>query len=701
MQGQALPGFRDFYPDELALRNHIFATWREVARRYGFQEYDGPPLEPLELYTDKSGEEIVQQLYAFDDKGGRKVALRPEMTPTLARMVGAHAQALKKPIRWFSIPQLFRYERQQRGRLREHFQLNMDILGEASPLADAELIAAAIDIMRAFGLGPRDVQVRMSDQRVLRTLLLGRGLSEGQLGAAFEAIDKSERVPREGIAEILSKAGIGKRETDAVFEIAALRGLDAALSALGKVKGGEEAGEPLRQAVGALQAMGLGDFVAVDLTIVRGLAYYTGIVFEQFDTGKSLRAVCGGGRRGGGAGLEGGHRGTSAHREARSGILPLMAQAQKITPRAKDFSEWYNDVVMQAELADYSPVRGCMVIRPHGYRLWELMQQALDEMFKATGHQNAYFPLFIPMSFLAKEAEHVEGFAKEVALVTHTRLKATGKAGAQAVMPDPESALEEPLVVRPTSETIIYAMFAKWIQSYRDLPLLMNQWCNIVRWEFRTRLFLRTTEFLWQEGHTAHATEAEAEAEARQMLGVYRKFQEDWMAMPVITGRKTESEKFAGALRTYALEALMQDNKALQAGTSHNLGQNFARAFNLQYQTAAGGLEYAWNTSWGVSTRMIGGLVMTHSDDNGLVCPPRLAPVQVAIVPIWKSEEERGQVSGVGGQVKAELEQAGIRVELDARDSLKPGAKYFEWEAKGVPLRLELRPRGVAAGPVA
>ena len=355
---------------------------------------------------------------------------------------------------------------------------------------------------------------------------------------------------------------------------------------------------------------------------------------------------------------------------------------------------------MQAELADYSPVRGCMVIRPHGYRIWELMQDALDAMFKATGHKNAYFPLFIPMSFLAKEAEHVEGFAKEVALVTHTRLRATGKEGAVAIEVDPESKLEEPLVVRPTSETIIYAMFAKWVQSYRDLPLLLNQWCNIVRWEFRTRLFLRTTEFLWQEGHTAHATEAEAEAEARQMLGVYRKFQEDWMAVPVITGRKTESEKFAGALRTYALEALMQDNKALQAGTSHNLGQNFAKAFNLQYQTAAGGLEYAWNTSWGVSTRMIGGLVMTHSDDNGLVCPSRLAPVQVAIVPIWKSEEERDQVSGVGDQVKTELEKAGFRVELDLRDTMKPGAKYFEWEAKGVPLRLEIGPRDVAAGQV-
>src|SRR6267154_2312023 len=296
MQGQALPGFRDFYPDELALKNHIFATWREVARRYGFQEYDGPPLEPLELYTDKSGEEIVQQLYAFEDKGGRKVALRPEMTPTLARMVGAHAQALKKPIRWFSIPQLFRYERQQRGRLREHFQLNMDILGEASPLADAELIAAAIDIMRAFGFGPADVQARVSDRRVLRTLLLGRGLTEGQFGAAFAAIDKSERVPREGIAEILAKVGIARREASIVFEVANLRSIETVTAALAKVEGGEEAGEPLRQAVGALEAMGLGEFIAVDLTIVRGLAYYTGIVFELFDTGESLRAICGGGR---------------------------------------------------------------------------------------------------------------------------------------------------------------------------------------------------------------------------------------------------------------------------------------------------------------------------------------------------------------------------------------------------------------------
>ncbi|HEV8305406.1 MAG TPA: proline--tRNA ligase [Gemmatimonadales bacterium] len=377
-----------------------------------------------------------------------------------------------------------------------------------------------------------------------------------------------------------------------------------------------------------------------------------------------------------------------------------MAQAQKITPRAKDFAEWYGDVIMQAQLADYSPVRGCMVIRPHGYRIWELMQGALDGMFKATGHRNAYFPLFIPMSFLAKEAEHVEGFAKEVALVTHTRLRATGKTGAGAIAVDPTSALEEPLVVRPTSETIIYAMFAKWIQSYRDLPLLLNQWCNVVRWELRTRLFLRTTEFLWQEGHTAHVDEADAEREARTILAIYRRFAEEWLAMPVLTGVKTESERFAGALRTYAIEALMQDNKAIQGGTSHNLGQNFAKAFGVQYQTAAGGLEHVWNTSWGVSTRLIGGLIMTHSDDNGLVAPPKVAPVQVVIVPIWKSEEERGQVSGVGGQVKADLEKAGVRVELDLRDNMKPGAKYFEWEALGVPVRLEIGPRDIAAGQV-
>jgi prolyl-tRNA synthetase len=374
-----------------------------------------------------------------------------------------------------------------------------------------------------------------------------------------------------------------------------------------------------------------------------------------------------------------------------------MTAAQQITPRARDFSAWYTDVIRQAELADYSPVRGCMVIRPHGYRIWELMQRALDDMFQATGHRNAYFPLFIPQSFLAKEAEHVEGFAKEVAVVTHTRLRATGKPGAQAVEPDPASRLEEPLVVRPTSETIIYAMFAKWIQSYRDLPLLLNQWANIVRWELRTRLFLRTTEFLWQEGHTAHATADEAEREARTILGLYRTFAEEWMAMPVLTGVKTDSEKFAGALRTYAIEALMQDNKALQAGTSHHLGQNFARAFEVRYQTAAGGLEYVWNTSWGVSTRLIGGLIMTHSDDHGLVLPPRLAPVQIVIVPIWKSAAERARVLELAERVRAGLAGAGLRVELDAREGLTPGAKYFEWEAKGAPLRVEIGPRDVAA----
>ncbi len=377
-----------------------------------------------------------------------------------------------------------------------------------------------------------------------------------------------------------------------------------------------------------------------------------------------------------------------------------MAQAKKITPRAQDFSEWYADVIEHAQLADYSPVRGAMVIRPNGYRIWELMQRALDDMLRATGHRNAYFPLFIPMSFLAKEAEHVEGFAKEVAVVTHTRLRATGKQGKDAIAVDPTSALEEPLVVRPTSETIIYAMYAKWIQSYRDLPLLLNQWVNIVRWELRTRPFLRTTEFLWQEGHTAHVDEADAEREARLILGIYRRFNEEWLAMPVLTGLKTESERFAGALRTYAIEALMQDNKAIQAGTSHNLGQNFAKAFNVQYQTAAGGLEYVWSTSWGVSTRLIGGLIMTHSDDNGLVAPPKLAPVQVVIVPIWKTDEEKTQVSGVGSRVKTDLEQAGLRVELDLRDTMKPGAKYFEWEAFGVPVRLEIGPRDLASGQV-
>jgi prolyl-tRNA synthetase len=326
-----------------------------------------------------------------------------------------------------------------------------------------------------------------------------------------------------------------------------------------------------------------------------------------------------------------------------------------------------------------------MVIRPQGYGIWERMQRALDDMFKATGHVNAYFPLFIPESFMHKEAEHVEGFAPETAVVTH----GGGKK------------LEEPLVVRPTSETIIYSMFAKWVQSYRDLPLLINQWANVVRWEMRTRLFLRTLEFLWQEGHTAHATHDEAEEEARRMLGVYRDFMEGWMAMPVVTGRKTESEKFAGALRTYALEAMMQDNKALQAGTSHNLGQNFAKAFDLTFQSETGSTEHAWNTSWGVSTRMIGGLIMTHGDDNGVQIPPLLAPIEMVIVPIYRSDEERTRVLEACDRLIGRLrdwerrDPGRIRVHLDARDGIKPGAKYYHWEMRGVPLRLELGPKDI------
>jgi prolyl-tRNA synthetase len=360
-----------------------------------------------------------------------------------------------------------------------------------------------------------------------------------------------------------------------------------------------------------------------------------------------------------------------------------MADDKKLTSRAEDFSAWYNEVVLRAELADYSPVRGCMVIRPAGYGIWERMQRALDDMFKATGHRNAYFPLFIPESFLRREAEHVEGFAPETAVVTH----GGGKK------------LEEPLVVRPTSETIIYAMFAKWVQSYRDLPLLVNQWANVVRWEMRTRLFLRTLEFLWQEGHTAHATHDEAEEEARRMLGVYRDFMEAWMAMPVITGQKTDSERFAGALRTYACEAMMQDNKALQAGTSHNLGQNFSKVFDLTFQSEGGGIEHAWNTSWGVSTRLVGGLVMTHGDDNGLRVPPLLAPTELVIVPIYRSDDDRSQVLEAATRIMDSMtnwerrDPGRIRMHLDDRPGVKPGAKYYEWELKGVPLRMELGPR--------
>ncbi len=359
------------------------------------------------------------------------------------------------------------------------------------------------------------------------------------------------------------------------------------------------------------------------------------------------------------------------------------ANDKKLTTRAEDFSAWYNEVVLRAELADYSPVRGCMVIRPDGYGIWERMQRALDDKFKATGHRNAYFPMLIPESFLHKEAAHVEGFAPEVAVVTH----GGGKK------------LDEPLIIRPTSETIIYSMFAKWVQSYRDLPLLINQWANVVRWELRTRLFLRTLEFLWQEGHTAHATHDEAEEEARRMLGVYRDFMEGWMAMPVVTGLKSDSERFAGALRTYSCEAMMQDNKALQAGTSHNLGQNFAKAFDLTFQAEHGGTEHAWNTSWGVSTRLIGGLVMTHGDDNGLRVPPLLAPTEMVIVPIYRSDEERAKVLEAADRIVGSLtawerrEPGRLRVHIDRRDGIKPGAKYYEWELRGVPIRMEIGPR--------
>lgn len=350
-----------------------------------------------------------------------------------------------------------------------------------------------------------------------------------------------------------------------------------------------------------------------------------------------------------------------------------------ITPRAEDYSRWYTDVVIQAKLADYSPVKGCMVIRPHGYAVWENIQKVLDRMFKETGHENAYFPLFIPESFLKKEKEHVEGFAPECAVVTH----GGGKK------------LEEPLMIRPTSETIIYSMYAKWIQSYRDLPILINQWANVVRWEMRTRLFLRTTEFLWQEGHTAHATYEEAEEEALKILGIYQKFSEDYMAIPVIKGIKTEKEKFAGALRTYAIETLMPDNRGLQAGTSHNLGQNFSKVFDVKFQNQDGDWEYVWQTSWGVSTRLVGALVMAHGDDNGLFLPPLLAPIQVIFIPIWKDENEKSTILECIEKIKGILQDKEIRVKYDIRDEVNPGWKFHEWELAGVPLRIELGPKEV------
>lgn len=376
--------------------------------------------------------------------------------------------------------------------------------------------------------------------------------------------------------------------------------------------------------------------------------------------------------------------------------------AEKITRRDKDYSQWYLDIVQHAGLAENSDVRGCMVIKPHGFAIWEKIQRALDRMFKDTGHVNAYFPLFIPKSFLAKEEQMAEGFAKECAVVTHYRLKAIAGKGVQV---DPEAKLEEELIIRPTSETIIWNTYRNWIQSYRDLPLLINQWCNVVRWEMRTRLFLRTAEFLWQEGHTAHATQAEAEEETRKILEVYKTFAEEWMAMPVLTGPKSDGQKFPGAVYTLCIEAMMQDRRALQAGTSHFLGQNFAKAFDVKFQNQERQLEYAWATSWGVSTRLVGGLIMTHSDDQGLVLPPRLAPIHVVIVPIFRKDEEKQAVCAAAQKLADSirnlppdpwLNYEPWSVKVDDREQFQPGFKFNEWEVKGVPIRVELGPKDLA-----
>ncbi|MBB5622176.1 prolyl-tRNA synthetase [Pedobacter cryoconitis] len=368
-----------------------------------------------------------------------------------------------------------------------------------------------------------------------------------------------------------------------------------------------------------------------------------------------------------------------------------------ITSKNEDYSQWYNDIVMKADLAEHSAVKGCMVIKPYGYSIWEKMQAVLDQKFKDTGHSNAYFPLFIPKSFFSKEAAHVEGFATECAVVTHYRLKNDGEGN---IIVDPEAKLEEELIVRPTSETIIWNTFRGWVQSYRDLPLLINQWANVVRWEMRTRLFLRTTEFLWQEGHTAHATSEEAVAETKQMLDVYADFAEKWMALPVVKGVKTANERFAGALDTYCIEALMQDGKALQAGTSHFLGQNFAKAFDVKFTNKEGKIEHVWASSWGVSTRMIGALIMAHSDDLGLVLPPMLAPIQVVIVPIYRNDDDFNNITAYVNELTPKLKKLGISVKYDNRDSQRPGFKFAEYELKGVPVRLAIGGRDLENGTV-
>jgi prolyl-tRNA synthetase len=372
--------------------------------------------------------------------------------------------------------------------------------------------------------------------------------------------------------------------------------------------------------------------------------------------------------------------------------------AKELTSRSENYSQWYNDLVIKADLAENSAVRGCMVIKPYGYAIWEKIQAELDRMFKETGHVNAYFPLFIPKSFLSKEAEHVDGFAKECAVVTHHRLMADPNGNGLIV--DPEAKLEEELIIRPTSETIIWSTYKNWIQSYRDLPLLINQWANVVRWEMRTRLFLRTTEFLWQEGHTAHATEAEAVEETYKILDIYADFAERFMAMPVLKGVKSVNERFAGAVETYCIEALMQDGKALQAGTSHFLGQNFAKAFDVTFVDKSNKLDYVWATSWGVSTRLMGALIMTHSDDNGLVLPPHLAPFQVVIVPIYKNDEQLAAISNKVAEITPKLKALGITVKYDSNDNKKPGWKFAEYELKGVPVRLAMGARDLENGTV-